>query len=127
MWVIIAALLAVFAAEFVYLLKIRRRKQGAAICIKGEYKGAKFIIPGDEEITIGTDAAFSNVVLMADTALSRKHCGISFEKGRYYVTEYSANGTYKTGGKRLSPNRREKMYSGDSIYLGDKRNIFRLK
>jgi hypothetical protein len=131
-WAIITAALIIIALSALFLALIersRKRKRGAIIGSDGEYRGARFNITNGEEVIIGTDAGLSNVVLSgSDGALSRKHCGIRYDrkKNLYYVTDYSANGTFTKAGKRMQVGRQNPVRGGSVIYLGNRGNMFRL-
>lgn len=101
---------------------------GVIHCISGAYQGADFVIADNEELILGRDGSLAQVVFQNAPKVSRKHCGIRYDKNRscYEITDYSANGTFVVGGSRLVANRSTDLSSGTMIYLGNKDNQFRL-
>ena len=62
------------------------------VCIEGELKDSEIVIRQGEEIVVGREPRFSNLVFR-DMTISRKHCVIELdEQGDYYVTDYSECG-----------------------------------
>ena len=98
------------------------------ICVSGEFAGAKFPIYGDDEVIVGRDPSLSNIVLAGAPKVSRKHCSIRFnsQKGTYYVTDYSTNGTFTQEGVRLNKNMETPFMRNSIISLGNDDVQFRL-
>ena len=103
-------------------------KDGALACLAGEYAGTVIPLRRGEELMIGRDGAFCNIVLTGDK-ISRKHCAVCFdpETGRYTVTDLSSNGTYVKGGTRLIKGQPTELTAGTTLILGNEENIFRLR
>lgn len=101
--------------------------KGTITGLSGAFAGAVFTIKKGETITFGRDPLSCNVIYdQFKTAVSKKHCEISFDNTFYYVTDYSSNGTYLENGKRLAPQQTELLPKGSVIYLADKAETFRL-
>lgn len=59
--------------------------------------------------------------------ISRKHCQIFWNQGDLQIVDLgSSAGTYISGKGKLIPNMPVPLKEGDSIYLGSKKNCFRL-
>ena len=103
-------------------------KNGALACLAGEYAGAAIPLRKGEELMIGRDGAFCNVVLTGNK-ISRKHCSIRFnvDTGRYTVTDLSSNGTYVKNGSRLISGQPTELSAGTILILGNEDNLFRLQ
>lgn len=97
-------------------------------CVHGALSGYSFDIARGEELIIGKDAAYANIVIdPAYKEVSRKHCGIRFDANNnsYRVTDYSSNGTF-VGGTRLTKGAETTLSRGTEISLANGKNIFRL-
>lgn len=97
-------------------------------CVHGALSGYTFDITRGEELVIGKDAAYANIVIdPAYKEVSRKHCGIRFDANNnsYRVTDYSSNGTF-VGGTRLTKGAETTLSRGTEISLANGKNIFRL-
>ncbi len=109
---------------------VPKTNAGKMVCTAGMYKDAVFDVESDFEMIIGRDSYFSSIVINegADN-ISRKHCGIRYNKSTkdYTITDYSSNGTYIADTKeRLKPNTPKTLPKGTSIYLGNMNNRFKL-
>jgi hypothetical protein len=103
--------------------------EGVIIGKSGMYKNATIRISNGEELIVGRDAALAHIIVDTESEkVSRRHCKIAYdgERMRYYVTDYSSNGTYKEDGTRLASNVSTTLSRGAVIYLGNKRNSFLL-
>ncbi len=72
--------------------------------VSGMYSGADFDIMPNQQICIGRDPAYCQIVISSGgESVSRRHCMIQFDEnaGCYYVTDFSSNGTYLENGSRL--------------------------
>ena len=82
-------------------------------------------------IMIGRDPASCKVVFADKTeGVSGKHCTIAFDAStsEFILTDLrSTYGTYTMNGQRLNANVPYRLKSGDSFYLGDKANAFRVE
>lgn len=99
------------------------------IGIKGIYAGAEIPTPDKMEIVIGRDPKLCNLVYdRGNTIVSRCHCSVVFreDEDRYYLTDYSKNGTYTLDGKRFIPNCPVPVERGTVICIGSKAESFRL-
>lgn len=99
------------------------------LCISGIYSGFCFPIYNNEKIVIGTNPQVSNIVLASDGLVSRYHCSVNYDyfNNCYLVTDYSLNGTFTTNGRRLPQNVPVRLSKGETIFLGDESNSFRLE
>ena len=134
-WKII--ILAVIVSAFIALLLIlllkgkggSTKKQIGIYGLAGEYKGATFGIKGAEQIIIGRDPDLANIIISKENVkVSRKHCTISYDKQRnaYCIQDHSSNGTFFNDGNRMNEKSNNYLRSGNTIYLGNKDNMFRL-
>ncbi|MBQ4545897.1 MAG: FHA domain-containing protein [Oscillospiraceae bacterium] len=97
--------------------------------ITGKYAGAEIPMFDGKEIVLGRDPNYCNIVFdQFSTSVSRCHCSISFsaDENKYYVTDYSKNGTFTSDGKRLVPNVPIPLEKGTVIYIGSRKDTFRL-
>lgn len=67
--------------------------------------------------TIGRDPACDIVIDDAYDVVSRSHATLRIEKGKYYLTDHSTNGTYRNGIK-LEPNVESLVSREDEISFG---------
>ena len=90
------------------------------ITIAGPSKGAVFTL-AEEEISIGREQ--SNQLSVADLSLSRRHCLIKSEAGKFKITDLSSlNGTFVNG----VPVKERALEHGDQIKIGDSQFLFLL-
>ncbi len=97
--------------------------------LSGMYAGQDLPLAPNDEMIIGRDSAFCNVIVDQNAEkVSRKHCGILFDQSRnsYQVTDYSTNGTFIDGGNRLVANMPTTLQRGTVIALGSRENRFKL-
>ena len=91
----------------------------------GPLKGMSVPVP--DKVILGRDPAACNVIFPADTtAVSRRHCTITFNRqtGRVLLEDLeSANGTYFPSGNRVIPSRLYSLRNGDRFYLGLQDNM----
>lgn len=102
---------------------------GSITFLSGCCEGYQIPITPDAEIVIGKDPGVSQIVIGLEYArVSRKHCGVRYDANQhlYLVTDYSANGTYTTGGIRLEPHTASYLEKGTVLQLADTDNRFRL-
>ncbi len=102
---------------------------GSVTGLNGMYANQDFNLADDDELIIGRDAQFSNIILDQNAdKVSRKHCGIVYDAARacYRVTDYSTNGTFIDGGSRLVANVPTTLQKGTIIALGSRENRFKL-
>ena len=97
--------------------------------MSGMYAGQELPIAPNDDLVIGRDAAFSNIIIDQNAdKVSRKHCVVRFDPARnsYLVTDHSTNGTFIDGGNRLVANVPTPVPRGTIIALGSRENRFRL-
>ena len=101
-------------------------RSGSIECCKGVYEGT--VIPIDGEIIIGRDETCSHVVIKGQE-ISRKHCGIAYDKGigSYIVTDYSSNGVFGKDGQEFPKNVPVACGAGTVLAIGESGNEFLLK
>lgn len=101
-------------------------RSGSVECCKGVYEGT--VIPIDGEIIIGRDETCSHVVIKGPE-ISRKHCGIAYDKGigSYIVTDYSSNGVFGKDGQEFPKNVPVACGAGTIIVIAESGNEFLLK
>ncbi len=62
------------------------------ICIEGELKDSEILMHPGDQVVVGREPRFANLVFR-DMTISRKHCVVELnEQGVYYVTDYSECG-----------------------------------
>ena len=104
---------------------------GSITCTRGAFAGARFDLAGSSAVVIGRSPRESQIVLpQGEAQVSRKHALVSYSSSDncYYVTDYSRNGTYLSGGVRAPSGQPCRVTHGTSVYL-DKhgRNAFLLE
>ena len=102
---------------------------GSITALTGMYREAVFQLNHGEALALGRDPSLCQIVFdQLDTDISRKHCSISFDSmaNQYLVMDSSRNGTYTNDGRKLQPGVNERLSPGTIIYLGTRKNIFRL-
>lgn len=92
--------------------------------LSGEFKNSFLDIP-PTGIILGRDPDNAQLVIN-NPEVSRKHCVITFSNGQFYLTDYSANGTFMNSGKRLVKDVPLQIYKGDVFYIVDRNNKFRV-
>ena len=105
--------------------KTKKKTSAKLLGLRGTYEGADINV--DDAIIIGRDPSVSQLVISKEN-ISRKHCKIEFNETtqKYIVTDYSSNGTYILGGKRLDENVPTELEKGTMIELGRNGDAFRL-
>lgn len=105
-------------------LAMNREDSGALVFTKGMLLGSIIRIRDGKEITIGRDAAKSDIVINSMT-ISRLHCKVMYQKltGCYKIVDYSKNGVYTSDGKRLPAGEEVEIASGEELWLGDEDNM----
>lgn len=97
--------------------------------VRGSNKGYRFELMPGEEVIIGRNPMEANVVIDASyDQVSGRHVGVQYdaEFDKFYVIDYSKNGTY-VDGQKLTAGRQYRFDRGARIELVDGRNAFRLK
>ena len=98
--------------------------------LSGMYSGSSFDIAPNQQICIGRDPAYCQIVISSGgESVSRKHCLIQYDgnAGCFYVTDYSSNGTFLENGAKLNHNVPTPLNAGSVIVLGNRSNVFRLQ
>lgn len=108
-------------------LTIMRKDYGALICTQGSYLGSIIRIRPEQKILIGRDGTVVDMVINLPF-VSRMHCSIlyHYDTMEYEVMDFSNNGTFVNGGKRLLQNETYLLKPGSEICFGDKETIYRL-
>lgn len=130
-WIFFAVAIVAFLTSLIGLiLECIKGGEASGIAAKimglsGEYEGA-FLEIG-QGILIGRSPSACQLVINSDR-ISRKHCKVEYNSttGKYIVTDFSSNGTYLIGGKRLDENVPVELERGAIIQLGKKGDTFRL-
>ena len=102
-------------------------KYGIVVGIRGARQNDTFRLYQDEEMIIGRDRKQSQVVLN-DSTISRKHCGIRFDGKEqcYYVCDFSSNGTFVGGRQKLENNKWSRVERVTLIQLANDKCSFML-
>jgi len=118
-------------------VNLQSETEGGATEILDDIFTPKFILSGVKtpvkidilinkpEFLIGKKEDAVDGVITCNNAISRVHCKIVFESGKYYVVDLgSANGTYINGVK-ISPNQKTQIKDKDKVQLAN--SVFLLK
>ena len=102
-------------------------KYGIVVGIRGARQNDTFRLYQDEEMIIGRDGKQSQIVLN-DSTISRKHCGIRFDGKEqcYYVCDFSSNGTFAGGRQKLEKNKWSRVEHDTLIQLVNDKCSFML-
>lgn len=102
-------------------------KYGIVVGIRGARQNDTFRLYQDEEMIIGRDGKQSQIVL-DDSTISRKHCGIRFDGKEqcYYVCDFSSNGTFAGGRQKLEKNKWSRVERDTLIQLVNDKCSFML-
>lgn len=94
-----------------------------AIKLCGEEEDGSEIIINKSNFIIGKDAAQCSYAISTSNNVSRKHCVISEEFGRWYIEDLeSTNGTFLNN-VRIRSGQRMPLKSGDKIVIADRHYI----
>src|SRR5215217_8716760 len=92
--------------------------QPKVVFIAGPLKGSAYEL-GEEALSVGRDS--TNVVRLADSLLSRRHCRVERADDRLVLTDLeSLNGTFVNG----RPVREHALSDGDRVAVGESCFIF---
>jgi S1-C subfamily serine protease len=96
------------------------------ICSRGHFAGTTFPINGT--LSIGRDPQRNQVVFPSDTkGISSMHCQLISQGGGVTLMDSgSTYGTFLTGGRKLNAHERVTLRPGDSFYLADPKNEFKI-
>ncbi len=102
-------------------------KQGVLVCERGTYKGATLHFRPEQSILIGRDEKMVDIAVDMPK-VSRMHCAIIFHEQdeTYEIVDFSKNGTYINGHKRLEPDKSYLVQPGTRVSFGDSDNVYRL-
>lgn len=93
-------------------------QERAIVCIDGELKDSEILIRQGEEIVVGREPRFANMVFR-DMTISRKHCIIELDRqDEYYVTDYSECGITTATGEALEKMTRTKCEKNIILCIG---------
>ncbi len=102
---------------------------GSISALTGMYVGAVFQMRDNEELAFGRDPLRCQIIFDDKSPeVSKNHCSVRYTAlgNKYIVTDYSKNGTFTDDNRRLQPNMPVAMPAGTVIYLGSRKNSFRL-
>ena len=102
--------------------------QGSLQCIQGMYNGISFPVIDEETVVLGTNPQIANIVIEDEAHIvSGKHCSLTYSVAtdKYVLVDYSTNGTYLNNAL-VQKNMPINVLKGDTIALGDARNMFRI-
>lgn len=115
--------------EFAYRRNFQQMYKafGAIVCVQGDYLGTIIRIKPEQEIVIGRDGEVADFVVNLPF-VSRYHCTLVFHPKtmEYEVTDYSSNGTFVNGGKRLLPDEPYILKAGSELSFGSTDTVFKL-
>lgn len=108
--------------------QIRRKNTGkeetmsvpVIVGVRGEYAGQELDVPFGEAIVMGRDAQKANLIFSSEK-ISKIHCKVAFNTAEncFYVTDYSMNGVFTDGRKRLAAGKPERLRRGSKLILSD--------
>lgn len=88
------------------------------VCLEGELKDSEILIHPGEQIVVGREPRFSNLVFR-DMTISRKHCIIELDlQGDYFATDYSECGLVTEEGVLFDKFIRTKCKQGSILSIG---------
>lgn len=108
-------------------LQQNQTETGALICIDGAYVGAFIRIKPEQRIRIGRDGEVSDMIVNLPL-VSRVHCEVIYHAAQqeYEIVDFSRNGTFVNGDKRLVQNETYLLKPGTELCFGDKSTIYKL-
>ncbi|MGN0154154.1 MAG: LytTR family transcriptional regulator DNA-binding domain-containing protein [Lachnospiraceae bacterium] len=100
---------------------------GAFICTEGAYVGSIIRIKPEQCIRIGRDGSIADMIVNLPL-VSRLHCEVIYhaEQHEYEITDFSSNGTFVNGDKRLVQNETYLLKPGTELCFGDRETIYKL-
>lgn len=104
-----------------------QNNMGALVCIKGAYLGSIVRIMPEQKILIGRDETLADMIVNLPL-VSRTHCAIIYhaERKEYEIVDFSSNGTFVNGDKRLVQDESYLLKEGSTISFGDRQTIYKL-
>lgn len=108
-------------------LRQSQNEYGAVICIKGAYLGSIIRIKPEQKIMIGRDGTEADMIINLPY-VSRNHCTLLYHHDtmEYEIVDFSANGTYVNGDKRLLKNETYLLKPGSELSFGEKGTLYKL-
>jgi len=97
--------------------------------ISGQYAGQKIGLDKGP-VVIGRDPMVANLIYAnSDKAVSRKHCTVSYDRGRSYFTivDTSTNGTFLLPQERLRQGMPVQIESGSRFFISDPSEQFEVR
>lgn len=133
LYILIIAVLVVAVIGFgIYLivrtLKKKKENEPVLIGVCGEFSGQRIPV-GSDNISIGRDAKYCQVVVLTDKNVSRCHCSIHYDKikDKFVLTDLaSTHGTYTSKTTKLEPKVPVYISSGEVFRVGDGNIAFRV-
>lgn len=110
-----------------FSLAQKQKEYGALICTKGAYLGSIIRMKPEKEILVGRDGSIADMVINLPL-VSRNHCSLlyHYDIKEYEITDFSRNGTFVNGNKRLLQNETYFLKPGSEVCFGDKDTIYKL-
>lgn len=106
------------------------RGEPQLFCLSGDFSGRRFRV-GEQPLSLGRDPTQCSLVFRTDAAeISRKHCSLSYHKGKgiFLLLDHgSSNGTYLRDGRRLEPHKVYELRPGDRFFLSGNRHEFEVR
>lgn len=122
----VAAVLCAGGAAVLQILKNKKKNMPYLVGISGEFSGKKMPV-GKENISIGRDAKYCQVVVLGDEKVSRCHCSIHYDavKNLFVLTDLaSTHGTYINEATRIEPKMPVYLENGSTFKIGGGINVF---
>lgn len=92
------------------------------------YNYGKWRLPNDNQIIVGRDGRYSNIVVGEyDTTISKQHCIISFDctSVKFCVIDISTNGTFIKG-RRMEKHSKYQLTAGERITFGKDKYVIEM-
>lgn len=106
------------------------RGEPQLFCLSGDFSGRRFRV-GEHPLSLGRDPTQCSLVFRTDAAeISRKHCSLSYHKGKglFLLLDHgSSNGTFLFDGRRLEPHKVYELRPGDRFFLSGDRHQFEVR
>jgi len=106
------------------------RGEPQLFCLSGDFSGRRFRV-GEHPLSLGRDPTQCSLVFRTDAAeISRKHCSLSYHKGKgiFLLLDHgSSNGTFLRDGRRLEPHKVYELRPGDRFFLSGDRHQFEVR
>ena len=108
-------------------VQLLQKNYGSLICTRGSYLGTQIYFCPEKEILVGRDGETADLIVNLPL-VSRNHCSIRYclTEKQYEVTDFSSNGTFVQGNRRLLPYEKYILPPGSELCFGDKETSYRL-